>query len=464
MSSHSTDPDFAPTSAAARRVVVIGGGLTGLTTAWALRDADLQVTVLESSDRIGGQLHSLAPAELNGALIDVGAESVHLGAPHLAKLVTELGLRDEVVTAEPGSSRLLTRRGLRPLPAGVGPTGPTRLGPVLRSGIVPVPGLLRAGLEPLFARPVTEDISVGDFVRRRFGSAITEIFVDPLLGNLHAGDVDRLSLAAVAPTLAPMATTGRSMLLRRRPPASGAPMFASWPQGLARLVDGLAAQAGAEVRTGTPATGLRREGSGWVVQTAEEELVADQVVLAVPQSALKGLIGTHFPAAAELLAQTRTADVATIALAYPSAAAEQLEGNGVLLRTDSGRVLKAATWLSRKWARLAGPDQFLVRASAGRVGSSVLDELDDAALAARIHRDLQETTGLRVTPRASVVTRWPEAFPQLEVGHRARIAQVREQLRGSGLLLAGAPVDGLGISATVRSALSAADEVLTGAR
>src|SRR5690606_19807802 len=114
-------------------------------------------------------------------------------------LVDELGLSASLVTATPGSSRLATRRGLRPLPAGVGPAGPSRLLPVLTSRTLTIPELLRAGLEPLAARRAAvltpdADVSVADFVGSRFGRAVSDTFVDPLLGNLHAGDVGRLSL------------------------------------------------------------------------------------------------------------------------------------------------------------------------------------------------------------------------------------------------------------------------------
>lgn len=447
-------------------VIVIGGGITGLATAWALHRAGRSVLVFESTGRVGGQIRTeRLPAALGGGLVDVGAESIHLGTPQLARLVGELGLRDSVVGAEPGASRLVTARGLRPLPAGIAPTGPTRLWPVLRSGILSPAGLARAGLEPLTARRrFARDVSVGEFVRARFGDEVAETFVDPLLGNLHAGDIDRLSLSSVAPQLAPAAATRRSLVLRRRRPGgTPGPLFASWPDGLSRFPSALAEGLPAgTVRTGTPVRGLRRGGDGWTVLTDAGESPAGEVVLAVPGAVAAALLEPEFPGLGAELTAGRTADVATIVLAYPRAAAEgRLAGNGVLLRTDSGRVLKAATWLSRKWARLRDPELFLVRASAGRAGVDELSGFDDAGLAGRIHRDLAEVTGLAAEPVGSLVTRWPGAFPQLEVGHAARMAAVRARLAGSGLHLAGAAVDGLGLSATVRSALAAAEAIST---
>lgn len=440
---------------------MVGGGISGLTVAWALRDSGAQVTVLEADDRLGGQVRTEVRPELGGLAVDLGAESIHLGAPHLAGLVEALGLTDAVEGSLPGASNLVTRRGLRPLPAGVAPSGPTRLLPVLRSGVLSPAGLLRAAQEPLRARRrFTSDVSVGAFVRHRFGDEVADTLVDPLLGNLHAGDIDRLSLPSVAPMLAPAAREGRSLLRWRRRPAPAGPLFASFPEGLGRLVTELARQSGAEVHTGTPARRLDRTDQGWSVVTDRGDHRADTVVLTTGAATAGSLLEPDSPGIGTELAETPVADVATVALAYPRAAAEQaLTGTGVLLRSDSGRTLKAATWLTRKWARLDHPELFLVRASAGRARSDELAGLDDDALTRRITAELAELTGLPPTPTGSVVTRWPTAFPQLEVGAGERMARVRRRLAGSGVVLCGAAFGGLGLSSTIAGAQRVAAEL-----
>ncbi|WP_313566650.1 FAD-dependent oxidoreductase, partial [Mobilicoccus sp.] len=150
------------------RVAVVGGGVSGLRAARRLAEAGAEVTVLESSPRLGGQIRTV---EVAGVPVDAGAEAMHLGAPGVAELLDALDLREDMVTARPGASWIVTPKGLRRLPAGVGPAGPTRLRPVLRSGVMTVPGLVRAGLEPVLARTAgTTDLSpghdrsVGEFV------------------------------------------------------------------------------------------------------------------------------------------------------------------------------------------------------------------------------------------------------------------------------------------------------------
>lgn len=459
----------------------MGAGLAGLVAAYELTKRGHEVLVLEASDRIGGQVRTVDWHELR---VDTGAEAMFLGGPHLKHLVAGLGLTDQLVAPEPGSSWLHTRRGLTKLPEGVGPTGPTKLKPVVKSGLLSPFALARAGLEPLIARrKIPGDISVGDFITRRFGRAVADTFVDPLLGNLHAGDIHRLSLVSTAPQLVPAAREGRSLVWRKSlrdgpsapsgnvgdagaapsgsvsaPSAAGprVPPFASFATGLESLVDAVAENL--TIRMNTPARSARRTPQGWEVVTDTETFGAEQLVIAAPAPVAAALLEPVVPGIGADLTANRTADVATVLLAYPAPAAGAnpalRDGNGILLRSDSGRLLKAATFLSRKWAHLRSDDVFIVRASVGRAGSDALDFVDDDTLAKRVHHELADLIDLQPRPLDSLVTRWPAAYPQLEIGHAARIAKVREALAPHPVRLVGAAFDGLGMPSVVKSALA----------
>lgn len=470
------------------RIVVVGAGITGLVAARELaRVPDFDVLCLEASSQVGGQVHTI---EVDGAAVDVGAEAIHLGAPQVAALVRDLGLDSEVVGAAPGGSVMATRKGLRPLPAGVGPTGPTRVWPVLKSGILTIPGLLRAGLEPVGARRrrFSEDTSVGEFTRSRFGREVTDVFVDPLLGNLHGGDVFQLSLQATAPQLQGDAHDGTSMLLKnlrpknlrpknlRRKPRSKAgsgapkpssmPMFATWPQGLSTFTEALAAQSGAQLRLNSPVRALHRDGASWQVELAGgEQIPADVVLLTTPGPVSAALLAGHCPQAAQALQAVPMVSVATVVLGYdPSAAAANptlREHNGILLGSTRARTFKAATNLSRKWPHLAAR-RHLLRASVGRVDNDLAESLDDQAMTSRVAQEIGELTGLSAQPQLAQVHRWPAAMPQLVVGHKERIRRAREALdQVGGIELAGCAVDGLGIGSTVRSGEQAARRIIS---
>lgn len=461
-------------------VAVVGGGVSGLRAARRLAEAGARVTVFEGSSRLGGQIRTV---EVAGVPVDTGAEAMHLGAPGVTDLLDSLGLTDDMVTARPGASWLVTPKGLRRLPAGVGPAGPTKLRPVLRSGVMTVPGLVRAGLEPVLARTngaaelsPGHDRSVGEFVGSRFGQQVVDRFVDPLLGSLHAGDVRTLSLRATTPSLVPAATQGRSLIRGRRPSprprpgvAAAPPMsFVSWREGLQRVVDALAA--GLDVHVNAPVeaiTSLTSDGGTpryrvSVGGTDPQTLEVDGVLLATSGDVASRLLSGVAPAAAEPLTHTSRASVATIVLAYPRPVVDALpafRGTGVLVPSRVGSLLKAATFLTTKWPQLDHPEWYFCRLSAGRAGDTRLASLDDDELLALVRGDLRTFIGLDVAPRHVHAQRWPAAMPQLTVGHPDRMTAARDALP-AGIALAGSSYDGVGIASCLTSAARAADTLL----
>ena len=454
-------------------VVIVGAGVTGLTAAWALRDCGRAVHVLDAGDRIGGQVHTVA---FRDRPVDLGAEAVHLAAPGTAALLAELGLMPSRVESGPGGTLIGDGRArLRRLPPGVGPAGPTRLGPLLGSGILGPWGLARAAAEPLLARRRIgeSDMSVRRFVAGRFGAHVADRLVDPLLGGLHSGDIGRLSLLAAAPQLAAMGRAGRSVTLsrkaRRAAPSVAPAAFVTWADGLGRLPQTLLQASGATVQLGVRVVGVHRAASGdtsarYAVHLADGTLLpADAVVLAVPSSVAAELLAELSPVAAEALGGQRFASVATVVAAFPASVRDRvpaLAGTGILLSSKSTRALKAATFLGTKWPHLGAGEDYLLRMSAGRAGSSLADDLDDDSLVSAVLTDLRELIGLRAGPLDVRVQRWPRTMPQLEVGHLQRLAAARGALAAyPGVLLAGASYEGVGIASCVRSAREAAASV-----
>ena len=457
------------------QIVIVGGGVAGLTAAHTLLagGAD-EVVLLEASDRLGGQVRTV---DVAGSRVDVGSEAIHLGHPGAAALVRELGLDETVVGSAPGTSLLLTKHGLRPLPAGVGPTGPTKVWPVLASRTLSTRGLLRAAMEPLHARrKYPDDIAVGQFVAMRFGPEVAEVFVDPLLGNLHSGEVRALSLQATAPQLRGIAGEGTSLLWRAikgpppRPPAPGRPlpMFASWPGGLSALVDALQRSVlahGGRIELGHHVVSLRADSSGWVIGLADgSEISAEQVVVATGGPGMADLLQPVAPTTAAALRWVRHASVATVVLGYERADGEANQAlrdyNGLLLTSKQAKTVKAATNLTRKWPMVADSAYHLVRVSVGRITSSIADDLTDAELIERAAGEFGDLIGLTASPVVSAAYRWPTSMPQLGVGHVQRMSGAADELRERpGLHIAGCTVDGLGLTSTISSGRRVAAEV-----
>lgn len=448
-------------------VAVVGGGVTGLVAARRLARSGCAVTLYEASDRLGGQVRTVGIA---GHPVDVGAESLHLAGPNV-ELLDELALTDRLVVARSSFVWIWDGARRRRLPAGMGPAGPTRWWPIVRSGVLSPFGTARAALEPVL--PATReglggsgaDTSVGSFVSARFGAEVADRLVDPVLGSLHAGDVGRLSLRAATPLLAAKAARNRSLFVGSARNRQAAPSFVTLPGGLCTLVDALSGGTDVEVRLGSRVDSLVRSADGYRLSVGSHAVDGfDGVVVALPAAPAFTLLQPLLGAAAEPLTTLRTASVATVVVVWSATEArscEALRATGILTPSKAGTLMKAATFLSTKWPQLHDSQHYLFRLSAGRVGEHRVGSLSDDELVAGMVDELVAATGLTGSPSQAQVYRWPDALPQLEVGHLDKMAAVRGALaRIPGVQLAGAAYDGLGISSCVAAGRRSAEALI----
>ena len=436
------------------RVLVVGGGLAGLTAAHLLVADGHEVTVLEAAAAPGGKLRR---TEVGGVVVDVGAEAMLNFRPEGVELARELGL--EIVHPAVQSSRIWTRGGLRPLPRSVMGV-PIDLEEVRASGVLSEEGLARAGAEEP-GLPVDADLSVGDLVSSRLGDEVVDRLVEPLLGGVYAGQARRLSAQATVPQLVSLAAKGP--LLGVDLPRSDRPVFAGLPGGMARLTEELAARV--PVRTGTTVRELVRAGPGFAVVTGPtstpRRTEADAVVLATPAAPTSRLLADLAPAAAAELAAIDYASVVVVTLAFRRSDVRGLDdSSGFLVPPVDRRAIKASTFSFSKWGwvREAGAERGLVhlRTSLGRHGEeTTLQRTDDDLVTASLG-DLAAAVGITAAPVAAHVQRWGGGLPQYAVGHLDRVARVRAAVAEvPGLALCGAAYDGVGIPAVISSARAA---------
>jgi protoporphyrinogen/coproporphyrinogen III oxidase len=439
-----------------RRVAVVGGGVTGLATAYYLGRAGVSVTLVEAGDRLGGKIQTL---ELAGVPVEAGPDTFLARVPWAVDLCRELGLGDELVEPATGKAFLWTGGRLKPLPERHVLGVPTALRPLIRSEVLTPAGVARACLDLVLPRTNHgPDPSVSDVVRRRMGRQALERLVEPIVGGINAGRADTLSLAATARPIAEGAARSRSLVLglRAAKPGPGGPVFLGLAGGLGRLVDRLAEEVD-DVRLGTPVEEVVATEGGYTLRGPDVE--AGAVVVTVPSFAAAGMLTSLSPAAAKLMAEIRHASVVTATLAYPpSAVPRPPEGAGMLVPRVEGRLITACTWSTSKWPALAAGGMVLLRASAGRDGDERAMELPDAEVVRRLHDELAPLLDLRDRPEASLVSRWPRGFPQYDVGHHARVDAIEAALAADapGVFVAGAAYRGLGIAACVEQARRAA--------
>jgi oxygen-dependent protoporphyrinogen oxidase len=467
------------------RVVVVGGGITGLAAAFFLRDAPVSVTVLEGSPRLGGKLSA---SEIAGVPMDEGAEALLARRPEGIELITATGLGDCLVPAGVTSSAIYTRGVLRPLPRRQFMGVPADVDELAATGVVSAEGVDRARHErtpPARAG----DVSVADYVGTRLGDEVVDRLVDPLLGGVYAGRSQDLSFAA---TLAPLAaaasahpslTGAAASLIPASPapaPESGPergpeprpadnskskPVFVTLTTGLGALPEVLAKASDADVRTSAMVRDLDRTQAGWrltIGSAADPEyLQADAVILAIPAAPAARLLSRTVPAASSALSEIPYASMAIITLAFRAQDFPPQAGSGYLVPAVDGKVVKAVTFSTVKWPHLTRhAPVHIVRCSIGRIGEVAVLQRDDEDLAALAAAELAAATGLAAAPIAHRVTRWGGALPQYNVGHLDRVERVRAAVRRQpGLAVAGAAYDGVGIPACIATAASATAQV-----
>ncbi|GAA1458056.1 protoporphyrinogen oxidase [Nocardiopsis exhalans] len=457
----------------APHVVVIGGGVSGLTAAHRLNGRGITTTVVEAADAPGGKLRASPVA---GVSVDAGAEAVLARRPEALDLFTELGLDDQVVHPGPGAAAIYSRGRIRSLPKGQLMGVPGDLRALARSGVLSPAGTLRAALDLVWPRtPVRSDVPVAAYVGTRMGREVVDRLVEPLLGGVYAGRADELSLDSTLPQIAPMARRDRSLMNavhtslsgRGATPTKAGPVFASLRGGVASLVGALASRQ-KDLRTGTRAEALERLPEGWRVRlegaqgAQAETLDCDAVLLACPAPEAARLLADTEPAAARELRRTEYASMALVTFALPASAfPATLTGTGFLVPAGEGLTIKAATFSSNKWPWLAqeldrvnpGEDLVALRCSIGRFRDENALRRSDEELAEAALADLARVTGLRGSPVETRITRWTDGLPQYAVGHAARVERVRSAVGSHpGLGVCGAAYGGVGIPACIADA------------
>lgn len=470
-----------------RRVVVVGGGITGLAVAYRVGLAGAEVTVLERRDRLGG---NILTEKVGGFTIDAGPDAWVATKPHATALAKELGLAREIVGTIEENRRvyIATEDGLHALPEGMVLGVPTRVGPMLQTPVFGWDAKLRMGLElvvPKRTYAEGEDESIASFFTRRFGDELTDRLAAPLLGGIFAGDAADLSVRATFPQLVEMEQKYGSLLramwerakemraqhaqragepgAKKGPPSA----FLTLTEGLGRLVERLVESLqNTTIRTG-PRGAVRevrrREGGGYDVELESgEALACDDVALTAPAHALVPMVAGLDADLADELSALRYASTVTVFLGVARAdVAHALDATGFLVPRSLGRPLLAGTWVSSKWPNRAPPGYALLKAFFGGAwGEDVLDRAD-ADLVELARSELARLMGPIGAPTFSRVYRHRRASPQPVIGHLARMAALRARAeRHPGLYIAGNGFDGSGIPDCIKQAEAVAQAVL----
>ncbi|HXS00289.1 MAG TPA: protoporphyrinogen oxidase [Pyrinomonadaceae bacterium] len=457
------------------RIVIVGGGITGLAAANRVREINpsIKVTLLEASDRLGGTLQT---EYRDRFLLERGPDSFISEKPEALALAKRLGLESQIIqTNEAYRRSFIVRDGrLRAVPEGFQLLAPSRMWPFITSDIFTLAGKARMAADLFLPRKNTNgvnDESLASFVRRRLGEEALARMAQPMVGGIYTADPETLSLRATLPRFLDMEQKHRSLILAmlrqgrvQKLGTSGArySLFLSFDRGMQVLVDALT-RMNADVVLNTRAQRLTYD-QGWTVITDKgEQLKADAVCLAVPAFIAASLVSDIDTRLADKLRAIKYASTATINFGYRRTAIKHpLNGFGFVVPIIEKRSLIACTFSSVKFAGRAPEDHVLLRAFAGGALQPEVFALDDATIATRVEADLRELLTIREDPRFIEVAKWERSMPQYEVGHLDRVNEIERLVKElPGLALAGNSYRGAGIPDCIRSGEAAAEALST---
>ncbi|AIQ46405.1 protoporphyrinogen oxidase [Paenibacillus sp. FSL R7-0273] len=456
-----------------RKIVIIGGGLSGLSAAFYVRKyyreagVEPDIVLLEKADVLGGKIETL---QREGFVIEKGPDSFLARKTAMVELAKELGLEHELVSTNPNAKKtyILQKGKLHPMPAGLVLGIPTELKPFLQSGLVSFSGKMRAMLDfVLPPRRSKEDESLGELIERRLGTEVLENMTEPLLAGIYAGDMRKISLQATFPQFGEVErkygslirgmTTGRKPVETHTGTKKSA--FLTFRRGLQSLVQALIQQLhDVEQRTGAAAAAIQESqvpgAPRYEVQLENGEVLqADDIYVTVQDFAAAGLLRPHVDVTP--LEDVNYVSVANVVVAFAKKdIVTEYDGSGFLVPRKEGRNITACTWTSTKWLHTSPDDKVLLRCYVGRSGDEQNVELPDAALTELVLKDLREIMGITAKPLFTEITRLRRSMPQYPVGHPARIAGFRKELAEKlpGVYAFGAGYDAIGMPDCIRQA------------
>ncbi|HJT89989.1 MAG TPA: protoporphyrinogen oxidase [Bryobacteraceae bacterium] len=450
------------------RVVIIGGGISGLSTAYYLKQRGLRATLIEARPRLGGVIDT---EQVDGCTIEAGPDSFLSAKPAALELIRELGLAGEVIGSNDYSRKTyIWKRGrLMALPEGLMMMVPTKITPLLTTPLLSWGTKLRMGLELLRApKPRPEDESVAEFVEEHYGAEAVDYLAEPLLSGIYGGDPRDLSVTSVLPRFVTLSrqygSLTRGVLAERARHAGNhsdpAPLFRTLKNGLGQMIGALSAaiQDGVQVRQGR-AQAVEKQGDGFRIRVEGDWLEAGHVVLACEAHSASGLAGGLDGRLAELLGGIPYSSSMTAALGFDAADfAHPPEGHGFLVPKKERRRLVACTWVGMKFPYRVPEGKIVARCFLGGMGDAgVLGEPDEA-VATTVLDELRHIAGFRAQPKFTRIFRWPRSMAQYTVGHPARVREIVERAAAiPGLHLAGNAYEGIGIPDCIRMGKRAAE-------
>ena len=464
-----------------KRVVIIGGGITGLSAGWQLQQSTaqqgipLQYTILEQSDRWGGKIQTDTVDGFGDTpfVLDYGPDAFLTRKPWAYELARELNLTGDILPINIENNRTFVLHNGQPvpLPEGLQLLVPTQWKPFLESPLFSPWGKLRASFDWVIPKRQSDaDETLANFVRRRLGAEVLDRVAEPLLGGVFNGDPERQSMLATFPQF-PALEKQHGSLIRgsrvgqreRKATPSAIPPFISFKTGTNELVKGLVAQLTGEMRLNCLVSRIERlEHDRYRILTGDGKTIeADAIIMATPANVAAKLLQEVTPEASQQLNGIPYSGIGSAFFAFRREdVPHPLKGFGLVVPGSEKRVIDGVTWISSKWNHRAPSGHVLLRMFFGGPRTPASLQVDDNQVYSAIRAELKDIFGITVEPLFNRIYRWMEGYPQYNLGHLERVVAAESALPET-IKIAGSAYRGVGVPDCVRQGREAATKVMS---
>lgn len=458
-----------------KTVLVIGGGITGLSTMHVLQKwktetgSDVRLVLVEASDVLGGKVRTIKE---NGFVMESGADSIVTRKANALSFIEELDLESEVVYNATGISFLYTDGELKPIPLDSVFGIPASLESLTKSTLISAEGKVEA-LKDFYTQneQFTKSDSIGRFLECFLGKELVEKQIAPVLSGVYSGNLSNLTIESTLPYLLDYKEQYGSIIKgfavhKEKFKASGEKKFLSFKNGLGTLIDAYERKLeDVEIRKGVKVDRIEKINNRYKVTLKDQgSMEADYVVLSIPHDAAQRMIADE-----ELEKEFKAFQNSSMISVYAGFDVPDyllpLDGTGFIKANGHEIICDACTWTSRKWKHTSESGNLLVRLFYKSINPafSRLKEMTETELLQVSLLDLNKSLGISANPVASVVTNWSDCMPIYQLDHSQSVQSLENKLaeRVPGIVISGCSYFGVGIPDCIENGENTARKVIS---
>ena len=445
-------------------VLIIGGGLAGLTSAWYLQKKNIPYTLIESSNRFGGLIESF---HVDGNIIEFGPDSFITRKPWAMNLVKDLGIDEKVIFVNNTQERIyiFLKNKLIPLPQGLRLLVPTKIFPFLFSSIMSTRGKLRLLLDIVLPKKnIDIDESVENFVTRRFGKEALDNIAEPILGGVYNSQMSSQSILSTFPQFKKLEKDHRSLIRgmhktnkmqkNQQPYEKG---FVSLKEGMGSLINTLAKRLNGNLLLDSEVTEILENNTVKLKDGAE--LNYQYLILATQANISSKLLENINDDISNLLGQIKYESVGCVSFVFNKKdIPDNIDAHGVVVPGVSNKNIDGIQFSSYKWDDRVVKGKVLIRAFFGGPNTREVLKQNDDLISQIVLKDVREILKIEGFPLNSYSKKWINSYPQYGLNHKSLIAKIEKNL-SSNIKLSGNAYHGIGMPDTINSAKRAVDEI-----